>query len=464
MKPALWVLLGLLTVTLLFGGGSRADIVTLPFIRVVAALAGGAGLYWFGRDTLRAFWPLLVLFCVFVMLVAIELVPLPPGIWTALPGRELAAQIDRTAGLGAVWRPISLVPWRTLNVLMALVVPAAALILGAALDKGGASRVAALFVFFALASGLLGFVQALGPTNGPLYFYNITNNDSAVGLFANRNHNAAFMAATLPLLGYFAARRARAAAASKSKQKPGFDVRVAIFGILGFAITLAILATASRAGLLLGALGWLLGFAIYIAAARRRSVEGMPRRSLWIGAAFTAVVAAVMIFAFVVENQAAERLAEVDQSDELRLQVWGPISDIAEQYFPIGSGFGTFVEVYQAGEPDSLVGPRYLNHAHNDWLEVALTGGLPALLLLAAALIVYLRFAIRTLRLSYRDAADTDLARAGAAAMLVLALFSIGDYPLRVPSIAAFFMLNAVFLALGTRAVAPRVDRAGKRG
>ncbi len=40
-------------------------------------------------------------------------------------------------------------------------------------------------------------------------------------------------------------------------------------------------------------------------------------------------------------------------------------------------------------EPDALLRADYANHAHNDWLEVALTGGLPALLILAAACLAF---------------------------------------------------------------------------
>ena len=464
LKPSDWVLIALLIMLLLLGGGSRADILSLPFVRVGAVLAGGAGLYWLRRDRVRAFWPLLALFLAYTALIVLQLIPLPPSIWSALPGRELSARIDQIAGLGAVWRPISLVPWRTLNALAAMAVPAAALILAMALDARGARIVAALFVLLALVSGLLGFLQALGPNGGPLYFYNVTNDDSAVGFFANRNHSAAYMAACLPLLGYFAARRAREVPVKKGKASAGPDIRIAIFGILGFALTLAILATASRAGLLLGALGWLLAFGIYLAAATRTGHAGKWRRNLAIGGGFAALVAVLMLFAFIVQDQAADRLTDVEQSDELRLQIWGPIAHVAGEYFPVGSGIGTFVEVYQAGEPDALVGPRYLNHAHNDWLEITMTGGLPTLIILAAALLFYARAALRAVRGSHAGTVDIDLARAGAAALLVLALFSIGDYPVRVPSIAAFVMLNAVFLMLGVRRSDVQAEPAGKRG
>ena len=46
---------------------------------------------------------------------------------------------------------------------------------------------------------------------------------------------------------------------------------------------------------------------------------------------------------------------------------------------------GAFEKVFQANEPDALLGPVFLNHAHNDWLEAVITGGLPAAALLVIA-------------------------------------------------------------------------------
>src|SRR3546814_18783044 len=53
-------------------------------------------------------------------------------------------------------------------------------------------------------SGGLGLAQVIGPRDGPLYLYEITNNGSAVGLFANRNHQAALLACLFPMLAVYA--------------------------------------------------------------------------------------------------------------------------------------------------------------------------------------------------------------------------------------------------------------------
>ncbi len=48
--------------------------------------------------------PFLVLLGALFLLPLLQLIPLPPSIWTQLPGRETAAQVDRLLGWN-VWRP-----------------------------------------------------------------------------------------------------------------------------------------------------------------------------------------------------------------------------------------------------------------------------------------------------------------------------------------------------------------------
>ena len=57
----------------------------------------------------------------------------------------------------------------------------------------------------------------------------------------------------------------------------------------------------------------------------------------------------------------------------------------AEAYMPFGSGFGTFMSVYPSFEPpQDALDDRYVNHAHDDVLEVWLEGGIMSLMLMAA--------------------------------------------------------------------------------
>ena len=97
-------------------------------------------------------------------------------------------------------------------------------------------------------------------------------------------------------------------------------------------------------------------------------------------------------------------------------------------------------------EPRSILDTTYVNHAHNDFLEVLLTAGLPALVLLAAALVLWLVATRRAFSRSAPRSNDMVYARLGAVLVVLLALASVSDYPLRVPSLACFFVIAAVWL------------------
>jgi O-antigen ligase len=120
---------------------------------------------------------------------------------------------------------------------------------------------------------------------------------------------------------------------------------------------------------------------------------------------------------------------------------------MVRQYFPIGSGVGSFVDVFYAGEPRELLKPSYLNHAHNDWLEWLLETGLPGVLLALAAIAGWTLRSLRLVRMQRGNGGGVGLALAGAVIILLLGLASIVDYPVRVPAVACLLALAAVWMA-----------------
>ena len=129
----------------------------------------------------------------------LQLVPLPPGIWSVLPGRDTVAQFYTVAGMALPWQPLSLSPGETWRAGLALL-PALALFL-ATLTLSRAERQVLLVVavVIGLISVPLGILQVLGGDESELYFFQYTNPGSAVGFFANANHYAAFCYMLIPL-------------------------------------------------------------------------------------------------------------------------------------------------------------------------------------------------------------------------------------------------------------------------
>ena len=129
------ILVVFLVVVFLTGGGARGDIQSLLILRPLAIIVAGIGmlgLRWGHVRTHSFVFAGLAACYAFILLHAL---PLPPALWQALPGRELVVDIDRTVGLGRIWRPLSLAPAATWNAFFALFVPLAVAILAAQLSR-----------------------------------------------------------------------------------------------------------------------------------------------------------------------------------------------------------------------------------------------------------------------------------------------------------------------------------------
>jgi O-antigen ligase len=112
----------------------------------------------------------------------------------------------------------------------------------------------------------------------------------------------------------------------------------------------------------------------------------------------------------------------------------------------VGSGFGSFDPVFRVYEPDGLLSPNYLNHAHNDLLELAMVGGLPAMVLLVWFLVWLGTRGIAALRRS-DGRTNTRMARLGLLMLVMMLLSSLVDYPLRTPLVAAICAVACGWLA-----------------
>lgn len=438
------ILVVFLVVVFLTGGGARGDIQSLLILRPLAIIVAGIGmlgLRWGHVRTHSFVFAGLAACYAFILLHAL---PLPPALWQALPGRELVVDIDRTVGLGRIWRPLSLAPAATWNAFFALFVPLAVAILAAQLSREQLNRLVPVILIIGLVSGLMGALQLMSPSDSPLYLYRITNSGQAVGLFSNRNHQAIFLALLIPLLAVFAGARG-------PNERGAGRSAVRHWTMLAGLVVLVplILITGSRTGLIVGLVG-------LVALPAIGDIRGTLRSTLLIKASRTglAIGSALLVGTtgltiYLSRAQALDRLFRSAGDDELRLRVWAPILDMGWKYFPIGSGIGSFVETYWIDEPRQLLRATYLNHAHNDWLEIFLTAGLLGVLLALLGVAGMVWLAIKVFRKERES--GSSLARGGAVIAFLLVLASLADYPLRTPSLASVFVVALIWLARGAR-------------
>lgn len=463
MSVRFWMVVALIALAFFTGGGSRADIESLLILRPVAIIACGYALWTINAEHLRRYRVLLVIAAVAFALFLLQLLPLPPGLWHALPGRQLIIDVDRVAGIGDIWRPISMVPEATWNAFYSLFVPLAFLLLGIQLDREERFQLLPVFIGFGVLSGLMGAMQVIGAGGKLLYFYRITNEGLAVGLFANRNHAAIYLACLFPMLAVYASLPDEKAARLR--------LRTMLAVVVSLVLIPLIIVTGSRTGLLVGVAGLVAAPFLYrspfekapvnkgmadgatnpdrVSRSRRRGARKfrlrLGRSSAVYAACATAVIALGSIAMFMTRGNALQRLFETREGEDRGI-TWSASADMAREYFPVGSGFGSFTEVFKAGEPQDALGFTYTNHVHNDWLEMLMTGGLPAILLLLVLVALWGWRSYRAWFVMRGSTREAQFSRLASVLFFMLALASIGDYPLRIPSLMGFVVFVALWL------------------
>lgn len=434
-----WLFVGLLLLIFATGGSARADVQSLAVLRPAAVIVCGIAIWTLRREHIASFRFLFVFALSVFVLVGAQLIPLPPSLWSQLPGREMVVNIDAISGINDAWRPISLVPTATLNSLYALAIPLAVLLLGAQIDREERFALLPIILVLGLFSGLIGLLQSVGDQDGALYFYRIINSDSAVGLFANRNHQALLLSALLPMLAVYASIGVR------TEEQLKFRGSVAI--AVGAVLIPLLLVTGSRAGLVFGLAGLICVPLLYrkpmIAAPKKRRA---PKRYPIYAAGAFAVLLLVAATTLMSRAEAIQRLVAGNTSEDLRWQIWGPIANISALYFPFGSGTGSFAPVYQLHETVDMLQLSYLNQAHNDWLDLFLTGGVFGLIIGLVVLIALFRQGYISFKRSVHSSRNVGYARLGAVCIAIAMMASVADYPLRTPIMASLFVIWALWL------------------
>jgi O-antigen ligase len=454
-----WIFAAFVALVFLMGGASREDVASLIVLRPAAALFAAYAFTVAGEgDFARIRVPLILLVALGAWML-IQLIPLPFGLWSALPGRAAIAEMDRLAGLGEIWRPLTLSPAKTMNALGALIVPVAGLMLFAVQSEAARRRVLPLFLIAASASALIGIGQIAAGGTGALYLYATTNLGDAVGLFSNRNHNAVFLATTLVICGYLVTEWQRIGRGTKSLA----PLAIAAAALL---VVATLLVNGSRAGLLIGMLALGAGVALCLNAIefKRAGHTLPPSKRNWLPGVIVIVLAlggAVLLFS---QSASYERLVQLRAADELRGQVLPEILRMAGDHWVLGTGFGSFEYVYRQYETSQWLRPEYLNNAHNDWLQWIIEGGAPAIAIALIGAVWLVQTARAHWLVRARNVARTRMVAMAMGVLLLLLLASALDYPLRVPSMMLYAIVMVALVADPPEPRAKYASRGGQGG
>ena len=390
------------------------------------------------EPTPRALKKLLALVGLALVLASIQLLPLPSSIWASLPGREPFLGGFRLLGIDPGPLAISLAPYDGIATLLAWL-PALGMLAATIVMRGYSTAwIAAALIAGTVCGVLLGILQvaSANPAASPWYFYRLSNFGVATGFFANSNHMASLLLVSIPFIA--------ALGATVRERTKDVRQRSAVLALVGGGLVVVILGLVLNGSLA----GYGLGLPVVMASllmlfgARTR----LTRTGLGVTAISSLAVLA-LLWSTPVSRDAATSVSS-------RQAILSNGMELIRDFGAIGSGLGSFERIYRLSEEPAAVDRYYINHAHNDYLELAIETGLPGVILMLAFLAWWAISVWRMLRLPAAD----HFAMAAAIASAALLLHSAVDYPLRTAAMSAVFAMCLVLIVQSRRSAQSDTD------
>jgi O-antigen ligase len=367
--------------------------------------------------------------------IAVQLVPLTPGLRVRIaPSTVAYEQAVRVAPAGAVAAPRSgPISVNRGDTALALVVVAGAVVLfwsaRSTFRRGGLRSTVRGIAWMGAVIAPAAVVQHVA---APHYFYGHWRAGAGNALpytpFVNRNDFAGWLIMAIPLIAGYGAARIQTHRRAGEPFDPDtiFDDMGMLLTVSTFLMTVGLLGSLSRSALAGSAAGVL----VFLALTRDRM---STRRAKWVLVAGIATVALAAVYSSPAEL--AARLGGSAQGLGGRLSIWSQTWPMVKDFWPMGSGVGTYQPVMLLYQTSSRL--FYISHADNEFLQVLAEGGAPLAIGLALVLI---GGAIAVLRQLRADRTPVFWMRVGAATgMFAFAVQNFFEMTLRVPANAVLF-------------------------
>lgn len=417
LLPALLVVL----LAAWLGGGVTQDdtaidewlqLLALPLLAAAAAVL----LTEFPEDRYRRFGIAVALLIAAVPL--LQLLPMPAFGWHLPPARDALAADLAQAGVTAFPKHWTLAPQASESALWALMPALAAFFAAMALDVGHRRRLLQGIVLLVLFNVAFAFFQAGLPPSSQLRLY--AEFDAGFGgLLVNTNHQAtACIIGMLLAVGLAVEAQARV---ERGETRPYMHWWYA--SLAGGFLLMVPLSTA-RAGMPIAFAS--LALVLVLTGVLRPSRIGRSKRAtaLAIGLAVVSILGLRVALGW----------TAVDEAEELRHTMRAASVAAGTLQAPLGSGMGSFIPVFEQSAPPALWLARYVNHAHNEYVQWWLEAGWLGMLALGSALAL---LAVCGWRLALLHVRGSNAALASACFVAVCAVLAHSwvDFPLRTTTL-----------------------------
>ncbi|CAA6823551.1 MAG: Unknown protein [uncultured Thiotrichaceae bacterium] len=360
----------------------------------------------------------------------IFLIPIPFSVFETLPGYEIYAQIITWVSQNGNIQeptslPISLVPYRTEHAFLYLIPPITIFLILASINTRQKILIIYAILFIAFCEASLALIQF--SSGSEYFFFGIPQLKPGIayGTYQNADHLVFLFAMSLPisialLFAELNHKHYRQANSSNS------ILKIIIFSMLIVIFIIGALVTGSRAGI---ALTFLAGYLAYLTFSRRN----MKKKILFLLPALVIVFLGISTFLDLtpVLNLFLGRNPLNDGRWLINVHTWEGI----QAFFPIGSGPGTYPEIYRIFQPPEQIG--FINHAHNDFLEIIFETGVLGIALILIGLYLLLS---QSRKIPKRRLTDFQyLQKSTGIGILIFLLHSILDFNMHDPLNVLFF-------------------------
>lgn len=376
-----------------------------------------------------------------VLLPLWQLLPLPQVFGMGGSGRALVVADLEAASVATAGVHASLWPYATEQALWSLV-PALALFLGALTLAGPLRRrLLQLVLTLSLASAAFAFFQLSLPDGSPLLLYTSWGRNFG-GLFVNPNHQGSALAIGAVIASALFIEGRHIAMDDDGPQ------RYWLYAFLA-AACLAMVPLANGSAAVLLVMAGLVAVLVLLGAfggQRSRGRSGILRLG-----------ALGLVIAITLASALAWKQVDVDRRDIANQTV-----AVGGQYAPLGAGVGSFVPVFAQSQDPRQARSERINHAHNEYVQWWLEGGVPALLVLGLVLGFFTWAGWEVLNRSQSRRLRAIAAPAWAS-LLILLVHSLVDFPMRTTALMSTAGLLAGVLAAslvdGRRMIRSRDER-----
>lgn len=445
----------LVIAVLAFGGADAVflSISQLLLLSLGILVVAGAGASSVGKARLPIAVPLLLLALVFLQIAELPAALLQlDGVERAVPG-------------GAVHNRMSIAPHATQTQFLLLLSYLAAFYLTLLICQARKGK--RLLVLALLSLGLFeasyGLVQYLTGWQKIFTYQKVFGLEEATGTYINRNHFAGFLEMVLPfalaLVFYHAGGLWRDPRGASARRGEAFGhVRFlsgAFWLFVAVLLFTALVFSRSRMGIV-SAVASILLMSGFVASSGRQRRTAVPVVACFL---LAGVIMAVWIGADPVISRFEGLSSDIAVSaSQGRLRIWEDTFRLIANHPWWGTGLGTFPVAYTNVQTVHLI--AFMNHAHNDYLEVTSELGFLGGILFFGVILHVLGLAVRTF-FSSPSQSHRSIALACAGSLVALLMHSFTDFNLYMPG-NALVLSTILGLAYSLGQETPGASEAGR--